>query len=260
MSASAIIADVRSLLAGDPAFLAGSLVAEEAYGMASAHDDVDLFVPNAYALMTLGQKLQCNGFTLADRFDRVWARWMKYGMGSWHTNSLKLIHPNGVTEYNLVYKLVGKKPVTSLAEVIESFDFGLLAVGYDLANNEFRDMRSFLFPNHAPGGALPLMPNKREDWRGGFISRYNGLREAGRYAKYIGYGYDLSLVRDDLVVGYTAASDYLSTHFDKDKQLLGQIYDTIVKHIEHDMIDELNIFAKKVDFNDELDVIMEALE
>jgi hypothetical protein len=67
-------------------------------------------------------------------------------------------------------------------------------------------------------------------------------------------------VRDDLVVGYTAASDYLSTHFDKDKQLLGQIYDTIVKHIEHDMIDELNIFAKKVDFNDELDVIMEALE
>jgi hypothetical protein len=43
MDAGDIIADVRSLLTGEPVFMAGSLVAEEAYGKSSAHHDVDLF-------------------------------------------------------------------------------------------------------------------------------------------------------------------------------------------------------------------------
>lgn len=259
MSASAIIADVRSMLAGDPVFLAGSLVAEETYGLASAHDDVDLFCPNETVLMTVSQKLLCQGFTFDDRFDRVWERWQKMGVGRWHTNSMKLLSPGGI-KYNIVYKLVGRKPTVSLAEVLESFDFGLLATGYDLRMNKRMDMRGYLFEGLDPDGPLPLMPNKRDDWRSGFISQYNGLREAGRYAKYAGYGYDLTLVKDDLVTGYEAAADYLSGHFDVEKQQLGQIYDAIAGHIRFDNVSQLSAAAKQIDYKDALDQIMEALE
>lgn len=259
MSASALIADVRTLLAGEPVYLTGSLVAEETYGKSNAHHDVDLFCPTAEVLISVGQFLLCNDYKLDDRFARVWERWRRYGFKKWHTNSLRLWSPNGV-ETNLVFKLVDGHPTTSLSQVIESFDFGLLAVGYDLETNMYRDLRSFLFPGMDPNGPLPMMPNKRINWRNGFISKYNGLREAGRYAKYHDYGYDLSLVKDDLVTGYWEAAAYLSTTYDEEKQAMSKIYEVIAMHIEADNIDHLSESYKELDFNDSLDAIMEALE
>lgn len=259
MSASAIIADVRSLLAGEPVYLAGSLVAEETYGKTDSHVDVDLFCPTSQVLIAIGQRLLDNGYKLDDRFDRVWARWLRFGFKTWHTNSLKLHSPAGV-EANLVYKLVDGHPTTSLSQVLESFDFGLLGVGYDLESDMRRDLRPYLFPGYDLDGPLPMMPNKRGNWRNGFISQYNGIREAGRYAKYHGYGYDLSLVKDDLVTGYWSAASYLATHFDADKQLLGRIYETIALHMEADNIDHLAEASKLIEYKDSLDVIMEALE
>jgi hypothetical protein len=259
MSASAIIADVRSRLAGEPVYLAGSLVAEATYGKTGAHTDVDLFCPTSEVLIATASTLLSQGFTFGDRFDRVWARWMKMGLKGWHTNSLKLFSPGGI-EYNLVYKLTEGHAATSLAEVIESFDFGLLASGWDLQLDQFRDMRSYLFPGMDPDGALPMMPNKRDNWRNGFISQYNGLREAGRYAKYYNYGYDMSLVKDDLVTGYDQATLYFSGHFDPDKQMLGKIYWAIARHIESDNIDQLDEASRQIDYTDALDAIMEKLE
>lgn len=259
MSASAIIADVRSLLAGEPVFLAGSLVAEETYGLSNAHHDVDLFCPTSQVLVATGQRLLCQGYTLDDRFKRVWARWLRYGFKTWHTNSLRLISPGGV-ETNLVFKLQDGHPTTSLAQVLESFDFGLLGVGYDLELDMRRDLRPYLFPGYDIDGPLPMMPAKRDSWRNGFISQYNGMREFGRYAKYHRYGYDMSLVKDDLVEGYWSAASYLAGHFDEGKQQLGKIYEAIAGHIEFDNIDELETAAKKIDYNDSLDAIMEALE
>jgi hypothetical protein len=239
--------------------MAGSLMAEHTYDKQNAHTDVDLFVPTSQVLISVGQLLLCEGFKFGERFDRVWERWQRYGFKSWHTNSLKLMSPGGV-EYNLVYKLTDGHAATSLAEVLESFDFGLLGTGWDLESDQFRDMRGYLFPGLDPDGALPMMPNKRTNWRNGFISQYNGLREAGRYAKYHRYGYDLSLVKDDLVTGYWQASSYLATTFDADKQQLGKIYEVIAAHIEADHIDELLAASKKIEYKDALDVIMEALE
>lgn len=259
MSASAIIADVRTLLAGEPVYFAGSLVAEEAHGLSNAHSDVDLFCPTDQVLISIGQKLLDQGYKFGPRFERTWARWLRYGFNKWHTNSLRLISPGGV-DTNLVYKTTDGHPTTSLSQVLESFDFGLLAVGYDLEENVYRDLRPYLFPGMDIHGPLPMMPNKRSNWRNGFISQYNGLREAGRYAKYHNYGYDLSLVKDDLCTGYWAASSYFSTHFDPDKQMLGRIYEAIALHIEADNIDELTQAAKQIDYKDALDAIMEALE
>lgn len=259
MSASAIIADVRALLTGEPVFLAGSLVAEQTYGKSNAHTDVDLFCPTANVLIATGQRMLDAGYKLDDRMERVWVRWLRYGFKTWHTNSLKLHSPNG-TEFNLVYKLTDGHPTTSLGQVLESFDFGLLGTGYDLESDTYRDMRPYLFPGLDVDGPLPLMPNKRSNWRNGFISQYNGLREVGRYVKYHGYGYDLSEVKDDLVTGYWSASAYMATTRDPDKQQLGKIYEAIAIKIEDDEIDELAQAYKTLDYNDSLDVIMEALE
>lgn len=259
MSASAIIADVRSLLTGDPVFMAGSLVAEQAYGKTDAHSDVDIFCPTAHVLVATTQKLLLSGYKLDDRFTRVWDRWLRYGFKTWHTNSIRLHSPSGV-ETNLVFKLTDGHPTTSLAQVLESFDFGLLGMGYDLESDTYRDLRPYLFPGLDINGPLPMMPNKRANWRNGFISQYNGLREAGRYAKYHRYGYDMSAVRDDLVTGYWSVAAYMSNSFDAEKQELGKIYEVIALHIEADNIQQLVDGYKTLDFNDSLDAIMAALE
>ena len=259
MKADEIISQLLEDLQGAPAFIAGSLVAENLYGLTDAHDDADVFCPSANSLIANVQLLLSKGYTIDDRFARVWVRWLKFGFNNWHTNSIKLHSPKGV-ETNLVYKLVEKSPTKNLSSVLESFDFGLLAAGWDVERNSFHDMRSYLFPGYDLDGPLPLMPNKRDTWRNGFISQYNGLREAGRYAKYHRYGYDMSAVRDDLVTGYDSAAAYLSQRDNPDKQLLGEIYQTISLKIQDDEIDELFEASKQIIQLDALDQIMEALE
>lgn len=257
--ASDVIAEVLRALRGMPVFLTGSLVAEEAHGKSDSHTDADLFCPSPEVLIAAVQKLLGESYVLDDRMTRVWARWLRMGFNQWHTNSIKLESPMG-TEVNLVFKTVAKKPTRSLAEVIESFDFGLLGMGYETETGVFRDMRPYLFPGMDITGPLPLMPNKRENWRNGFISQYNGLRECGRYAKYVGYGYDLSLVKADLLAGYWAAAEYMSDRDKPEKVKLGKIYEAIAGHIEWDNINELVIASKEMLYLDSLDEIMESLE
>lgn len=259
MDTEAKLVRLQQLLHGRPVFLAGSAVAEVQYGLANAHSDIDLFTPNMNALMATAQTLMHEGFVLHERHKRVWARWQEFGINKWHTNSLRLDHED-LGEVNVIHKLVGGHPLTSLSQVLESFDFGLLAMGYDFRIGKLQDLRGFMFPEHNPNGPLPLMLNKREDWRNGFISQYNGIRQAGRYAKYTDYGYDMSLVKDDLLTGYRQASAYLYQRDKQDKQDLAQIYDVIAMKIELDLIDDLLEASKEIVYLDALDDIMEALE
>jgi hypothetical protein len=252
------INQILSDLSGMHCFLAGSAVAAQKYHLPYAWSDIDVFCPTAHVLVATGQKLLDQGYTLDDRFKRVWQRWLRYGFKSWHTNSLRLHSPGGV-ETNLVFKTTEGHAATSLAEVIESFDFGLLCRGYDIETGTMRDMQSYLFGT-MPGPALPMMPAKRDNWRQGFISEYNGMREFGRYAKYAQYGYDMSLIQDDLATGYFEASAYMLGHFDPDKQKRGQIYELIGTKIKLNDIDDLAKTAKQIDYKDSLDSIMEALE
>lgn len=245
-------------LHGTPAYLAGSCAAAYAHGRTEFHD-IDVFVPTQGVLFTTIQRLLDQGYCLDKRFSRVWFRWQRYGLKGWHTNSMRLYSLDDV-ETNVVYKKVEGNPTTSLSQVLESFDFGLLAVGFDIETGVFRDMRPYLFPTLQPDGPLPMMPNKQNNWRNGFISQYNGLREASRLAKYHGYGYDMSLVIDDLVTGYRMAASYHTSRFDDDKQLLGQIYTRIADLIEDNDMDELATAYATIDFNDPLDAIMDKLE
>nr|DAL38042.1 MAG TPA_asm: putative nucleotidyltransferase [Caudoviricetes sp.] len=244
---------------GLPVFIAGSAVAASVYEHPHAFSDIDMFCPSDVAFITAIEHLRSKGYEFAPRFKRVWQRWLKLGIGNWHTNSMHLRSPRG-TDVNVVYKLIGKKPTTSLSQVLESFDFGLLTVGYEAETRTFRDLRPYMFPDLDPVGPLPLMPNKRNDWVNGFISQYNGLRECGRYAKYHNYGYDLSAVKDDLVVGYYNAALYLADRDKPEKKQLGLIYEAIAGHIQVDNIDQLVEASKQILYLDSLDDIMESLE
>ena len=255
-----VIEEIRPHLMTLPACIAGSVVASGTYHLPVTPDaDIDVFCYTEQALVSGIQKLLDNQFHLDDRFERVWQRWLRYGLNGWHTNSLKLLAPSG-TEVNLVYKTVGKVPMNSLASVLESFDFGLLGKGYDLYTQEWRDMRTFLFPNIDIEGPLPLMPSKRDGWRNGFISQYNGLREAGRYAKYHSRGFDLTLVKDDLVTGYYEISGYMRHRGDADRIIQAEIYETIARKILDDEINDLLQSAKVLPTLDSLDQILQAVE
>ena len=254
------IVQVSEVLTALPACVAGSAVASAEYNLPdSDFTDVDVFCYSRESLIQGVNLLRSAGYTVEPRFERVLHRWIKYGLNGWHTNSMKMLDPSGA-EINLIYKLVNKHPLTSLAQVLESFDFGLLGIGYDLEDGTRRDMRSYLFPDHDIDGPLPLMPARRDSWRGGFISTYQGLRELGRYAKYVRRGYDLSLVKDDLITGYMSAGLYNSQRDDEQKQKLSQIYYRAAELIEDNDLDALTAAGKLMPVLDELDRIMEALE
>jgi hypothetical protein len=266
LPADIAIAQVAGRLKELPVFITGSSVAAAKYDHISstAYSDVDVFCASQQSLIAATQRLLNGGFKLDHRFTRVWARWLKHGFKGWHTNSIKL-EGHGV-DVNLVFKIVDGHPTTSLAQVIESFDFGLLAVGgFDCEQRIWRDMREYLFPGftyaqHLESGRLPLMPNKRDAWRNGFISQYVGLREFGRYVKYIDYGYDLKFVKDDLVTGYWSVAEYLTERTDRpEKVQLGLIFQNISMHLEKDDFDKLRVAAKEIVFEDDLDAIMDAL-
>lgn len=254
-----LIDEVRALFTGDPVYLAGSLMSAYTYDKPDAFSDVDLFLPNQQTLVYAATKLLCKGWVLDDKMQKVWNRWLRYGTKHWHTNSLRMMDPRG-QEWNLVYKLTDGHAVTSLGQVIESFDFGLLAAGWDLETDTYRDMRSYLFPGMDPDGPLPMVPIKQRNWERGLISQYNGLREPGRYAKYAQYGYDMSLIKPTLIQGYENLVLYLEGHFDPDRQQWVAIYNALLDHIKLDNYDELIEAAAKINYKDSFDMVMEALE
>ena len=129
---------------GEPVFLAGSRVAAQDYDKLDCFSDLDVFAPTEQVLMTTTQLLLCCGYTMDDRFTRVWHRWKRYGFNGWKTNSMRLYSRSDV-ETNVVFKIADHHATTTLAQVLESFDFGLLAVGYDLEQGVRRDLRPYLF-------------------------------------------------------------------------------------------------------------------
>lgn len=259
LSPTAAIEQVMDAVGVLPAALAGSAPSAETYGLSLGQfSDIDVFTFTPEAMMVGAQRLLHAGGSIDDRHARVWHRWLTYGVSSWHTNSLKM--HLGDLEVNFIYKSTNRHPLTSLSQVLESFDFGLLGTGYDLQTGKRHDLRSYLFPNYDIDGPLPLMPARRDAWRGGFISQYQGMRELGRYAKYAQRGYDLSLVKDDLIEGYLAAAAYLGGRPEDDKQLLAQIYTAAAGKIRVGDLFDLEEAAKQVVTLDTLDAIMEALE
>ena len=264
---------IVNLLQGEPVSLVGSNVAIAMFGLTTVGNDWDAFVPNEFMLGRVTGAASRLGFTQQERDSKITRRWCQFGLNRWHTNSVHFITPEG-HELNVVYKSVGGNPVQGLGQVLESFDFGHLAGGFDMQLGTFHDMRQFLFEDYFdkylnlpfdPDGPLPLMPAKAEAWKQGLISQYNGIRELARYVKHHDYGFDMSLVKADLVTGYFNAANYWRDRLGTPEQM-GQwstqstIYELAATKIEADDIDDLRDAAKQIDYSDSLDKIMEALE
>lgn len=256
--AEQVFTEVAAPLQGMPVFMAGSFAAALTYD--KDFGDVDFFVPTPQVLISTVQTLLDNGYVMDDKYSRVWYRWLKYGFNNWKTNSMKLQSLSGI-EVNVVYKLVDGHPTRSLAEVLESFDFGLLGRGYDMQAGKWRDLRGYLFPNDPLNGPFGMMPDREENWKQGHFGWYNGLRQPYRYAHYIyDYGYDLSLVKPVLVQGYAINASYHLSSSDQERQSKGEIYSKLGELIEDDAYPELIQTYYQLDLNDPLDEIKAALD
>lgn len=264
---------IVALLKGEPVALVGSNIAIAMFGLTAVGNDYDAFVSNEFLLGKITGKALEQGFTQQDRDAKITRRWTHFGINHWHTNSVHFVSPDG-DELNVVYKKVGGHPVQGVGQVLESFDFGHLAGGFDMKLGLFHDMRSFLFEDYFtqyvgrpfdPMGPLPLVPDKAETWKSGLISQYNGIREIGRYVKHWNYGFDMELVKQDLVVGYFEAAKYWANRPGtplqmQEWQTQATIYETAAIKIDADDIVDLERAAKQIDYTDSLDKIMEALE
>ena len=251
-----VLADAAAL----PAFLAGSAVAAAVYGHDYAYSDVDLFVPSQGVYYALITRLLERGYTPAsDRYAKQWKRHLRYGFNGWHTNSMQLRHPELDMEVNVIYKKIDGHETTQLSQVLESFDFGLLAVGYETETGTFRDLRGYMFPGLDPTGPLPLIGYRHEHLGSGFMSQHLMLRTAGRYARYVAYGYDLSAVKPVLVQGYLNYAEFMRERTSDDKQLLGIIAEKLAALMESDDIAALRKFEQDLPMQDGLDEILDSL-
>lgn len=209
---------------GFNASFAGSVVSAQQYGKPDSWGDVDIFAHNQFELVRMVEYSLCNDWEFAtDKDAKTWNRWMRFGMSNFRTNTIHLT--NGEWDMNLTYKTYEGSPVRSLAQVLETFDWGLLAMGYDLRSSRFFDFRSVYFMD-MDWDRLPMMDERMARWSAGLIVPYTGIRQAGRYHKYHHvYGYDLGAVKDVLVQGYEIAGAYhLDNQWDAEKQTLGQIF------------------------------------
>lgn len=237
--------ELRGLLRGSHACIAGSAVAAETYALPEAYDDIDVFAYGNSSLISIATILLNNGFTFASDNERMkFERWLSWDLNiGWRTNSVKLVghvHSHLADyEVNVVYKTFEKQPVKRLSLVLESFDFGLLATGWDLVSGTFRDMRPYFFPGVSTFSSLPLLPDRQERWENGLITQYTGIRQAGRAVKYLGYGYDLSQVLPTLISGYRIAAGHHADHFDPEKVTLGEIYSRLADHLEDGEFDKI---------------------
>lgn len=254
-----VLADIRGL----PVFLTGSAPAAMVYDNQFAYTDVDLFVPNEGMYFATVTQLLNKGYSLeSDRYEKMWRRHCNHGFKNWHTNSMKLLDDLTGTEVNVVYKKVDGHETTQLSQVLESFDFGLLAVGFDVELGTFHDMRSYFFGLGADDGrALPMLPYRNRAISQGLMSQHVMLRTPGRYHRYAcTYGYDLSKVKPTLVEGYWEYARYKAKRSKPEDLTLGRIAAALAASIETDKFDELHHFEKQLPMSDGLDEIMASLE
>lgn len=258
--------ELRGLLHGAHACIAGSAVAAETYSLPYSYDDIDVFAFGNSSLISITNTLLERGFTFASSNEEMkWDRWLAWDLNiGWRTNSVKLKGRigHGLDDYevNIVYKTFEKQPVKRLSLVLESFDFGHLATGWDLRTGTYRDMRPYFFPNAIDFTALPLLPDRQDRWDEGLITQYTGIRQAGRAVKYMGYGYDLSNVIPVLVNGYRIAAGHHAGHFDPEKVTLGEIYSRLADHLEDGDFDKIKEADLMLPQWRDVDAILERLD
>jgi hypothetical protein len=251
---------LRCYLTGSAASAADKEV-RGVHGFEKSWHDVDLFVGSENEWVRSIQFLIDRGYEFCDRMEMLWFRVLHYGTKNWHTNSMRLTNPEGI-EVNVIYKTQGRHPTSSLSQVIETFDFGLLSLGWETETGTFRDARSYQFPGLDIDGPLPLLPWRREQIKLGHFREHQGLRTFGRVQRYFDeYGYDGDAVLPDIVDGYSAAAGFYLNRTKPEHLVLGRIYENVAMLIEAKewaKVKEASDLLPKMDIIDELyDLLIE---
>jgi hypothetical protein len=276
MPALQAIEDVAAPLLGEYAFIAGGGVAAAEYSegvidkrnilnvpnLEFAYDDIDVFVPTREQLVVVVQKYLDHGYVLVGDFATTWRRWRLFGTGHWHTNSIKLESLKGV-EVNVIFKSHGGHPVRTHGQVSESFDFGHVCVVFSTYAGTWKDNRRAQVDTYRPGNRTEfnLLDDKVEDWEAGLFSEHIGLRECGRYGRYVDRGYEyLTQAAVSLAKGYEMAALHYRDKDDPNKRWLGEeFYPMVAEAIRLDDIPQLVELDKLITPRTAIDMLREAL-
>ena len=244
IAADLAVVEVLSHLQGRPGFLVGSAVAAQTYDMPHAYSDVDVFFPHPNALMAAGQFMLDHGAVLDEQDQRKWNRWLLIGMGDWQTNSIRMELLSGI-EVNLVYKVVGKKPLTSLMQVLESFDFGYVAMGYDLERGTFHDGREFWFGKGYNPRRMGFLPHREWQWLNATIGRFTGTRQPQRWAKFADRGHDMHPSQDVLARGLRITAAHYQGKDDPEYRTYAPLYVAIADMVEdYDIAGLMDLYSE----------------
>ena len=229
-----VLRDVFALFQGQAASLVGSAVSANEYGL-DTFTDVDVFFADKSALQYGLGLCVAQGWVLHPTSERRLKFTHRWGGKAFHVETYRL-DKDGV-ELNLTVKLLGGKPVRNTAEVLLSFDFGALLVGYDCLADSFEDARLDLRPAFFPqfdtkSSAYPMVPDKRRAWVRGEFGKYNSFRQAERVAKYAMRGYDMSYVVPDLITGYEQRVEDLQLNPTPHNLALIDIYVQLCEHLD----------------------------
>lgn len=262
MDAAEAIALVRPLLDGEPVVLAGSAVTAQVYDKRGdeMYNDVDGFVRSQVQLGQLTERALENGAVLPPKELVKWRRWLRYG-ADWKTNTIRVITKEGV-ELNLTYKKEGMQPIRFPHEVCGSFDIGHSAVAiYGLNWDYLHDFREGLFPWAPDLENLGLIMTRQEGFADGFIGKHLGPRQGPRIGVHGTRGYTMTVLREEMIQGYTVAAENYLMSFDQDSDewLLAQIYLQYVELAEQSDWQRL-AEAKKWVYEDDLATLLRKLD
>lgn len=255
-----VLTHMINLLVPSNVCIAGSLPAAVWYGKPQAWGDVDVFAYNSFELVRTTESLLHRGWELSTEKDHAnWRRWMRFGVNPRFNNTIHL--NNGEWDINITGKTFEGYPVRSLVQTLETFDFGLLALGYDMRRGTFTDQRLAWFPGEN-WYQLPMLEERHARWSDGLLVPYTGIRQAGRYHKYAHrYGYDLSLVKPALVQGYEIAAAYAASKDWSDKdQKLAVIYSRLAEAVSTDDWTELAEVDNSLPLHNDLDDLLRRLD
>lgn len=249
---------VLALFKGMPMSLVGSAVAAKAHGRADAHD-IDVFVPSQQMFIAAVQRALDTGWHFQGRTPRQWAVILRTGFSNkFNVQTLRLFNDDEI-ELNVSLRREYGNYLQDLSQVLEAFDFGLLAVGYNLEHVTYHDMRSYLFPGLDVNGPLPFTPKRLFALSNGYLSSYAMYRQVDRLIKYTGYGYDMSACTQTVVNALRLmAQDALDSNAE-DAPANAVIFPMLADRIEAGQLDEIKSAMLAIKDQDPLTEILDRL-
>jgi len=187
------------------------------------YNDLDFFFNSEAALIAaVSQLLQRGSVPFNSQEERKLHRWLRFGMGDWHTQSIRLMTLDRI-EVNLIYKTVDGKPLRTAFEVVNSFDFSNVSHGWDMRTGRKYDLADTYWPGKNPDEVV-LFPDREDQWLAGSIGKHTGSRQGKRWAKNMEGLWDVSRTTDVFIKGYRIVAAFYLDKEDDEHHAYADVY------------------------------------